>query len=387
MSIENLDIVTSIQNYIAELERTANVSGGEAAEYAAEASRSGLESLPGERREKLISYCLLIAAKRVRAVTGGSAVRSDMEPCDWVNEFYFCLGRVLRRFDPDRASLPTYISAAFDSFMKSYSADCDIRGRHYVASVNQLRRKREQLFRLNSCEPSDELLMKELGWGQLRLRNVRMAESGSAVIRLNDPAGDVNKVVPVDKSSTVLTMALAFIFLNESISPLKCICMVMILAGTLLMIENNKTYSPGSNSAKWLPYAILSAIFAALTSILGKIGIDGVSSDLGTAIRTAVVLVMAWLMIPVTGKADKLRGLDKRELLFIALSGLATGGSWLCYYKALQDGPASVVVPIDKLSILVSILFSYIVFHEKLTKRSAAGLAILVAGTLLMLVG
>ena len=186
--------------------------------------------------------------------------------------------------------------------------------------------------------------------------------------------GDVNKVVPVDKSSTVLTMALAFIFLHESISPLKCICMVMILAGTLLMIEKKKTDSPGSNSAKWLPYAILSAVFAALTSILGKIGIDGVSSDLGTAIRTA-------------GKADKLRGLDKRELLFIALSGLATGGSWLCYYKALQDGPASVVVPIDKLSILVSILFSYIVFHEKLTKRSAAGLAILVAGTLLMLVG
>ena len=191
--------------------------------------------------------------------------------------------------------------------------------------------------------------------------------------------GDVNKVVPVDKSSTVLTMALAFIFLHESISPLKCICMVMI--------EKKKTDSPGSNSAKWLPYAILSAVFAALTSILGKIGIDGVSSDLGTAIRTAVVLVMAWLMVPVTGKADKLRGLDKRELLFIALSGLATGGSWLCYYKALQDGPASVVVPIDKLSILVSILFSYIVFHEKLTKRSAAGLAILVAGTLLMLVG
>ena len=199
--------------------------------------------------------------------------------------------------------------------------------------------------------------------------------------------GDVNKVVPVDKSSTVLTMALAFIFLHESISPLKCICKVMILAGTLLMIEKKKTDSPGSNSAKWLPYAILSAVFAALTSILGKIGIDGVSSDLGTAIRTAVVLVMAWLMVPVTGKADKLRGLDKRELLFIALSGLATGGSWLCYYKALQDGPASVVVPIDKLSILVSILFSYIVFHEKLTKRSAAGLAILVAGTLLMLVG
>lgn len=198
--------------------------------------------------------------------------------------------------------------------------------------------------------------------------------------------GDVNKVVPVDKSSTVLTMALAFIFLHESISPLKCLCMVMILAGTLLMIEKKQS-EPGKSGGKWLPYAIFSAVFAALTSILGKIGIDGVSSDLGTAIRTAVVLVMAWLMVPVTGKADKLRGLDKRELLFIALSGLATGGSWLCYYKALQDGPASVVVPIDKLSILVSILFSYIVFHEKLTKRSAIGLAVLVAGTLLMLVG
>ena len=198
--------------------------------------------------------------------------------------------------------------------------------------------------------------------------------------------GDVNKVVPVDKSSTVLTMALAFIFLHEGISPLKCLCMVMILAGTLLMIEKKQS-EPGKSGGKWLPYAIFSAVFAALTSILGKIGIDGVRSDLGTAIRTAVVLVMAWLMMPVTGKADKLRGLDKRELLFIALSGLATGGSWLCYYKALQDGPASVVVPIDKLSILVSILFSYIVFHEKLTKRSAIGLAVLVAGTLLMLVG
>ena len=198
--------------------------------------------------------------------------------------------------------------------------------------------------------------------------------------------GDVNKVVPVDKSSTVLTMALAFIFLHEGISPLKCLCMVMILAGTLLMIEKKQS-EPGKSGGKWLPYAIFSAVFAALTSILGKIGIDGVNSDLGTAIRTAVVLVMAWLMVPVTGKADKLRGLDKRELLFIALSGLATGGSWLCYYKALQDGPASVVVPIDKLSILVSILFSYIVFHEKLTKRSAIGLAVLVAGTLLMLVG
>ena len=128
-------------------------------------------------------------------------------------------------------------------------------------------------------------------------------------------------------------------------------------------------------------------MFASLTSILGKVGIEGVESNLGTAIRTGVVLVMAWLIVFVKGKQHTLKEVPKKELGFICLSGLATGGSWLCYYKALQDGPASVVVPIDKLSILVSILFSYIVFHEKLTKRSAAGLAILVAGTLLMLVG
>ncbi len=198
--------------------------------------------------------------------------------------------------------------------------------------------------------------------------------------------GDVNKVVPVDKSSTVLSMLMAFILFHEELSPLKAVCLVMITAGIFLMIEKKKTDAPEKRSMKWLPYAVMSAVFAALTSILGKIGIDGVESNLGTAIRTAVVLVMAWLMVLVTGKAPNVRGLDKRELLFIALSGLATGASWLCYYRALQTGLVSVVVPIDKLSILVTVLFSYIVFHEKLTKRSAIGLALLTAGTLLMLI-
>lgn len=198
--------------------------------------------------------------------------------------------------------------------------------------------------------------------------------------------GDVNKVVPVDKSSTVLSMLMAFILFHEELSPLKAVCLVMITAGIFLMIEKKKTDAPEKRSMKWLPYAVMSAVFAALTSILGKIGIDGVESNLGTAIRTAVVLVMAWLMVLVTGKAPKVRGLDKRELRFIALSGLATGASWLCYYRALQTGLVSVVVPIDKLSILVTVLFSYIVFHEKLTKRSAIGLALLTAGTLLMLI-
>lgn len=197
--------------------------------------------------------------------------------------------------------------------------------------------------------------------------------------------GDVNKVVPIDKSSTVLTIVLAALFLGEGVSLTKGVGVVLIAAGTLLMIEK-KASSGGAKSAAWLWYALGSAVFASLTAILGKIGISGVESNLGTAIRTGVVLVMSWVMVFVAGKQGELKNLPKNELGFICLSGLATGGSWLCYYKALQDGPASVVVPIDKLSILVTVAFSYAVFHEKLTKKSALGLAGIVAGTLLMLV-
>ena len=197
--------------------------------------------------------------------------------------------------------------------------------------------------------------------------------------------GDVNKVVPIDKSSTVLTILLAAIFLREGVSLTKGIGVVLIAAGTFLMIEKKESTGE-TKTAAWLWYALGSAVFASLTAILGKVGISGVESNLGTAIRTGVVLVMSWLMVFVTGKQSALRGIPQRELGFICLSGLATGGSWLCYYKALQDGPASVVVPIDKLSILVTVLFSYVVFHEKLTKKSALGLAGIVAGTLLMLV-
>ena len=197
--------------------------------------------------------------------------------------------------------------------------------------------------------------------------------------------GDINKVVPVDKSSTVLTILLAVIFLHETLSLAKGAGIVLIAAGTYLMIEKKQSTGAAKAGSGWLLYAAGSAVFASLTSILGKIGISGVESNLGTAIRTGVVLVMSWMMVFVTGKSAKLREVSRGELGFICLSGLATGGSWLCYYKALQDGPASVVAPIDKLSILVTILFSYLVFHEKLSKRSALGLAILVGGTLLML--
>ena len=197
--------------------------------------------------------------------------------------------------------------------------------------------------------------------------------------------GDVNKVVPVDKSSTVLTILLAAQFLHETLSWTRGIGMVCIAAGTYLMIEKKQSTGSAKAGGSWLLYAAGSAVFASLTSILGKIGITGVESNLGTAIRTSVVLVMSWMMVFVTGKGAQVRKIPKNELGFICLSGLATGGSWLCYYKALQDGPASVVAPIDKLSILVTILFSYLVFHEKLSKKAAVGLILVVGGTLLML--
>ena len=197
--------------------------------------------------------------------------------------------------------------------------------------------------------------------------------------------GDVNKVVPVDKSSTVLTILLAVLFLHETLSWTRGIGMVCIAAGTYLMIEKKQSTGAAKAGGSWLLYAAGSAVFASLTSILGKIGITGVESNLGTAIRTGVVLIMSWMMVFVTGKGAQVRKIPKNELCFICLSGLATGGSWLCYYKALQDGPASVVAPIDKLSILVTILFSYLVFHEKLSKKAAVGLILVVGGTLLML--
>ncbi len=197
--------------------------------------------------------------------------------------------------------------------------------------------------------------------------------------------GDVNKVVPIDKSSTILTIILAFIFLGEQITAVKAGAVVLIGAGTFMMIEKKDAQPATGGGRSWLMYALLSTVFASLTAILGKVGIEGVESNLGTAIRTCVVLVMAWVVVFAKGKGGTLRCIPKNELGFICLSGLATGGSWLCYYKALHDGLASVVVPIDKLSILVSITFSYIVFHERLTKKSALGLCLIVAGTLLMI--
>ena len=206
--------------------------------------------------------------------------------------------------------------------------------------------------------------------------------------------GDINKVTPIDKSSTVITMLLAFIFLREEITWLKFVSMIeQIIASNesfskgkfSLMIQKKETKEKAEDK-KWLLYAVGSAVFASLTSILGKIGIQDVNSNLGTAIRTAVVLVMAWIVVFVTGKQNTVNNIDRKSWLFIILSGFATGGSWLCYYRALQTGLASVVVPIDKLSILVTIAFSYIVFHEKLSLKSGTGLLLIVVGTLALLI-
>lgn len=196
--------------------------------------------------------------------------------------------------------------------------------------------------------------------------------------------GDINKVVPIDKSSTVLTVLLAIICFGETSNlVMKLIATAILAVGIFLMVEK-KQMEEKQESKTWMLYAVLAAVFAALTSILAKMGISGVESNLGTAIRTGVVLIMAWVIVFAKGKQAQLKSIDKKELLFIGLSGIATGASWLCYYYAIQNGEVSVVVPIDKLSIIVTVIFSYFVFKEKLSKKAFAGLCLMVVGTLLM---
>ena len=197
--------------------------------------------------------------------------------------------------------------------------------------------------------------------------------------------GDINKVVPIDKSSTVLTVLLAIICFGETSNLwMKLLATAILAVGIFLMVEKKKREENKQESKTWMVYAVLAAVFAALTSILAKVGISGVESNLGTAIRTGVVLVMAWVIVFLRGKQKQIKSLDKKELTFIGLSGIATGASWLCYYYAIQEGDVSVVVPIDKLSIVVTVIFSYFVFKEKLSKKAFLGLCLMVVGTLLM---
>lgn len=196
--------------------------------------------------------------------------------------------------------------------------------------------------------------------------------------------GNVNKVVPIDKSSTILTILLAIICFGETENlAIKLVCTVVLGVGIFLMVEK-KQAEQNKTESKWMIYAVFSAVFAALTSILAKIGISGVEANLGTAIRTGVVLIMAWVIVFIKHKQGLLKSLDKKELAFISLSGVATGGSWLCYYYAIQNGIVSVVVPIDKMSVLITVLFSFIVFKEKLSKKALIGLCLMVVATLSM---
>ncbi|NLM76069.1 MAG: EamA family transporter [Clostridiaceae bacterium] len=197
--------------------------------------------------------------------------------------------------------------------------------------------------------------------------------------------GDVNKVTPIDKSSTVMTMILALIILGEKITVYKLAGMILITVGTYMMITRKKSSEKAGSNSSWVIYAFLAAVFASLTSILGKIGIENINSNLGTAIRTIVVLIMAWILVFITGSQNELKNIDRKSWTFIILSGVSTGLSWLCYYRALQTGEASIVVPIDKLSIVLTVAFSRIFLGEKLTKKSFAGLILITAGTLTLL--
>lgn len=196
--------------------------------------------------------------------------------------------------------------------------------------------------------------------------------------------GDINKVVPIDKSSTILSVLLAIVLFGETDHlAVKLLGTAFLALGIFLMIEKKNTEKAVRNN-RWMIYAVLSAVFAALTSILAKIGVTGVESNLATAIRTGVVLVMAWIIVFLKGKQNEVKAISKKELFFIVLSGFATGASWLCYYYGIQNGVVSVVVPIDKLSIVVAIAFSYVVFGEKLSKKAFIGLALMVAATVVM---
>ena len=240
------------------------------------------------------------------------------------------------------------------------------------------------VFVTNSYVPIDEVTQKTL-W-LLVLSGVATGASWLCYFKALQ-LGDVNKVTPIDKTSTVLTMILAFLFLGEAFTVPMFIGMVGILAGTMLMIEKKETVvtQQQKKDYHWLIYAILSAVFASATSILGKLGMEGIPSNYGTAVRTGVVLVMAWVVVFLQKKQSKVKEVGKTSWIFLILSGVTTGMSWLCYYRALQEGPASIVVPIDKLSILITILFARVFLKERLTKKAVVGLVLLVAGTLVLL--
>lgn len=212
--------------------------------------------------------------------------------------------------------------------------------------------------------------------------------------------GDVNRVVPIDKSSTLMAVIISIVLFNETNDlALRLVGTLVATVGTFLMIErkaNDAAPVKGADTASRdscpdrasgdtsLIFALLAAVFAALTSVLAKVGIEGVESNLATAIRTMFVLVMAWVIVIGKGKLKQVREINRGDFAFLVASGIATGASWLCYYYAIQMGQVSVIVQVDKLSLLVSIAFASAVFGERLSRRGTLGLAFIVLGTALV---
>lgn len=193
--------------------------------------------------------------------------------------------------------------------------------------------------------------------------------------------GNLSKVVAVDKSSTFLTILLALIFFREPFHWLTGLGIAVMIAGTALMLEKGDAKK---GEKGWLFYAAGSAVFAALQSILGKVGVQDMDSTLATALRTVVVLVFAWAIVLGKKEGGDWKKMTRRDAVLLVLSGITTGASWLCYYRALQTGRASVVVPIDKCSMLFAVALSAIFLKEKQTRRSLLALALVVAGTLMI---
>lgn len=193
--------------------------------------------------------------------------------------------------------------------------------------------------------------------------------------------GNLSKVVAVDKSSTFLTILLALIFFHEPFHWLTGLGIAVMIAGTALMLEKGDAKK---GERGWLFYAAGSAVFAALQSILGKVGVQDMDSTLATALRTVVVLIFAWAIVLGKKEGGDWKKMTRRDAVLLVLSGITTGASWLCYYRALQTGRASVVVPIDKCSMLFAVALSAIFLKEKQTRRSLLALALVVAGTLMI---
>ena len=194
--------------------------------------------------------------------------------------------------------------------------------------------------------------------------------------------GNVNEVTPVDKTSIVITLVLSSIFLNEKITILKIISCILIIVGTFLMVNK----SEHSNNKEWLLYAILTAIFTSVSAIISKIGLRDINPSLGNFYRTIIVFILIWFYVIIKKKQKNIITIKRQTWIYLIISGFTTSLSWLFYFYALKNGEASMVFPIEKLSVVVSIGLSYVILKEKMTKKSIIGLILIIIGTLILLI-